>query len=227
MRLADLLARYDLPATFYTPRASQRPTMSEDQLRALATRFELGGHTLDHLDLTTLPDADAKNQIEGCKRWLEDVTARPCPAFCPPLGHFNPQHLAMIRDAGFRSARTVELLSLDRPRPSIDGFVVLPTALQAYPHRRAAYVRNALRRRSITNLWRAATLTTRSWVDTLRSLIERAAQHGGVVHLWGHSWEIEETNQWPTVEEALRLLRDCSTPTTRVTNSELLVTPAA
>src|SRR4051794_21779274 len=29
IRIAELLAKYDLPGTFYIPRASQRPTMEE------------------------------------------------------------------------------------------------------------------------------------------------------------------------------------------------------
>jgi peptidoglycan/xylan/chitin deacetylase (PgdA/CDA1 family) len=227
LRLADLLARYDLPATFYVPRSSQRPTMSEADLRRLSTNFEIGGHTLDHLALAGLSAGEARHQIDGCKSWLQDVIGRECPAFCPPLGKFHEEHLQMIATAGFRLARTVELLSTDSPRRSARGLSILPTTVQAYPHPRSGYVRNALRRRSPRNLWRALTAARSSdWVATLSSFIDRTAQAGGVVHLWGHSWEIDETGQWHQLEEAFRLLRDHSTPTTRFTNTQLVTASA-
>jgi peptidoglycan/xylan/chitin deacetylase (PgdA/CDA1 family) len=228
LRLAELLARYDLPATFYVPRQSQRPTMSPADLRQLATAFEIGGHTLHHVALRDLTPLRVREEVYGCMLWLQDVTGNVCRAFCPPLGQFRAEQLTTVRKAGFRLARTVELLSVDRPRACISGLTILPTSVQAYPHCRSAYLRNALRRKSATNLLRAMTVArSGDWVGTLKSMIDVAAHEGGVIHLWGHSWEIDETGQWAQLEEAFRLLRDHSLATTRFTNSALVAATAA
>lgn len=216
-----MLNKHGLPGTFYVPRQSQRPTMPEADVRRLAEQFEIGGHTLDHLALTTLDGVQAPRHIRGCKAWVEDTTGRPCTAFCPPLGKFAAEHLAQIREAGFETMRTVELLSLDAPR-HVAGLSILPTSIQAHPHGPMAYARNAIRRHSPSNLFRGV-LHARGtdWVALCRRLSDVALHRGGVLHLWGHSWEIEENGQWGALEEALRFLSENSASASRVTNSEL------
>lgn len=220
-RIAELLAKFGLPGTFYLPRQSQRPTLPAADVRRLAERFEVGGHTLDHVALTTLDGVRAAQQIRGSKSWVEEVTGRPCTAFCPPLGKFAPEHLARIREAGFETVRTVELLSLDLPRRAA-GLSVLPTSVQAHPHGAVAYARNAIRRHSPGNLFRGV-LHARGtdWVALCRRLLDVARHRGGVLHVWGHSWEIEENGQWGALEEALRFVSEHAAPASRVTNSEL------
>ncbi len=58
-KLADLLHRYGIRATFYIPRRSQLATLDERQVASLSEHFEIGGHTLDHLALTTLSSDEA------------------------------------------------------------------------------------------------------------------------------------------------------------------------
>ena len=62
----------------------------------------------------------------------------------------------MIRQAGYLGIRSVELLSLDFPRPmgshvrSLErGLLMLPTTLQAYPHGLLAYAKNIIRRGAV------------------------------------------------------------------------------
>jgi peptidoglycan/xylan/chitin deacetylase (PgdA/CDA1 family) len=219
LRLAELLAKYGLTGTFYIPRASQRPTLTADQVRHLSQRFEIGGHTLDHIYLDTVPDQQAHQQIAGCAQWLSDLLGRQCKMFCPPGGQFTRRHLPMIAGAGFGGLRTVELLSLRAPRRA-GGLAILPTTIQAYAHARSAYVRNALKRRSMIGLWRAACCGD-DWTAVARKLLDRALAAGGVFHLWGHSWEIEQYQQWPQLEEILRLMAGVASAAPCVANSEL------
>jgi len=112
LRIAEMLHANHLKGTFYVPRAIPTGVMSEAQIRELSESFEIGGHTLDHLFLPTIPDAQANLQIAGCKKWVEDTTGKPCRMFCPPAGKFNGVHLGMIAGAGFigwRSERLTEL----------------------------------------------------------------------------------------------------------------------
>ncbi len=182
--------------------------METRQIRELSQSFEIGAHTIDHLALTTLSPDEAESQIVDSKHWIEDVTGKRCQMFCPPLGKFNADHHRMIREAGFVGYRTVEMLSTDRPRDS-HGLKVLPTTLQAHPHDRWPLVKNALKRRSIGSLMRS--LGHRggpSWPDNVGPLMNRTVKSGGVFHVWGHSWEIEENGQWQNLDECFRRIRD-------------------
>ncbi len=132
-RVADLLTKYELPGTFYVPRTSEHGTISEDQLRELSSAFEIGSHTLNHVDLNDAIEPVARKEIEDSKSWVEDNTGVPCQMFCPPKGRYSSRHLGLIRNAGFTGMRSVEFLSFAFPRTKA-GIAVMPTTIQAHPH---------------------------------------------------------------------------------------------
>ena len=211
-RVAELLTAHGLTGTFYVPRQWDRPTMGDAELAALADEgFELGGHTVNHRVLTEMGGRAARREIIDCRAWLSDVTGRDCTVFCPPCGRFEPQDVALIREAGYLGFRTVEGWSLDGPRDraGADGTPLfeMPTTLQAQPQPRAGHLRNITKRRSGANLWqyvrhgRGAT-----WLDHAAALLETWAATGGVFHLWGHSWELDEFAQWERLDRVLGLM---------------------
>jgi len=205
-RIADLLSKYGLPGTFYVPIKNSRPTLSPTQIRNLAQCFEIGAHTVNHVMLAGVEPLRAKSEIVDCKNQLEDILGRSCPIFCFPGGSYNSIHLEMLRDAGFLAARTVELLSFERPHRK-HGIALIPTTIQAYSHRTVSYLQNAAKRLSIrgfTNLLLSG--PTKLWPELAYRLLERAASNGGVFHLWGHSWEIEEKGQWDSLDQILSIL---------------------
>ena len=221
MRLAELLHDNQLAATFYIPRAAPTGVMPESQIRLLAESFEIGGHTLDHLFLPTIPDAQADLQISGCKKWIEDTAGRACTMFCPPAGKYLATHLAMIKKSGFHGMRSVELLSTSSPL-TIDGLSQMPTTLQAFPHRRLAYLKNTVKRRRISNLWRYVLLGGPSgWERLAEKLLQNVIDRGGVFHLWGHSWELEQAKQWQALERVLKLMGQFAPSARVVTNGQL------
>jgi hypothetical protein len=144
--------------------------------------------------------------------------------FCPPRGRFAARHLDLARRAGYVGVRSVELLSLDFPRPQA-GLLVLPTTVQAHPHRRLAYARNLIRRAAFRSLWRfILDGCCRDWSRLAGLLLSRAVESGGVFHLWGHSWEMEQTGQWQRLEQVLRFLSRFTTQAAPLTNGELCQT---
>jgi peptidoglycan/xylan/chitin deacetylase (PgdA/CDA1 family) len=219
-RVADLLAKHGLRGTFYVPRTAETATLSAARVRDLAGSFEVGGHTVNHVVLTEASDERARQEIAESKAWLEDTTGRPCPMFCPPKGKFARRHLEMIRAAGYRGVRTVELLSLDRPRTTA-GLMLMPTTVQAHPHGVGAYARNLARRAAGRNLWLWLLHgRTTDWLTLARRLLARAVRRGGVFHLWGHSWELDATGQWGRLDDALRLMGEFSSHA--ATNGEVV-----
>lgn len=220
LRIAELLTKYDLQGTFYVPLHNSRPTMSPAQIRELAGSFEIGAHTVNHVRLTSLNENDARREIEDSKKQLEDLLGKPCLVFCFPGGRYRDVHLRMVRDAGFSGARTVELLSLQRPRCN-NGLNLIPTTIQAHPHGTSAYVRNAAKRLNFSALRNLLLSGPRSWPELAGLLLQRAANGGGVFHLWGHSWEIEEVGQWHALNQTLASMLEYARTTPCITNSEL------
>ena len=227
LRLADLLARYEIPATFYIPRANplnDLPVMSESEIRGLADRgFEVGAHTMDHVVLTDATDEVVRRELVESKAWVESVTGRPCTVFCPPKGKFAARHLDMIREAGFAGFRTTEMWSLDRPRPRHDGLLELPTTLQAQPQPVSGTVRNLAKRWAVGNAVKFLRFGRRGrWIDHAEAVLDHVLSEGrGVFHLWGHSWELAEGDQWGRLERVLARLRGTSGRAMLVSNAEL------
>ena len=222
LRLAELIAKYCLPGTFYVPLRNSRPTLSPAQIRGLSRQFEIGAHTMSHVRLRGLTRSQARHEIADSKKRMEDILGKPCSIFCFPGGGYAKIHLQLLREAGFVAARTVELLSLQRPRTS-HGIALIPTTLQAYPHLARSYLRNAAKRLSVEAAWNLFLgRRAKSWSAFADMLLERAADIGGVFHLWGHSWEIEENGQWQVLDEVLAAISEYRKCASLLTNMELL-----
>jgi peptidoglycan/xylan/chitin deacetylase (PgdA/CDA1 family) len=221
LRLAELLARYELSGTFYVPREASWPVITPPEIRRLSSKFEIGAHTLNHRSLAQLGDEEAGEQLTGSRNWIEEVTGKPCRSFCFPGGKFRRGQLCLVREAGYLSARTTELLSTEFPR-RVEGIAVIPTTIQVFPHSPLTYGKNSLKRWSLGNLARAIPRLHRGdWSDLAVMLFERTLKHGGVFHLWGHSWEIDDQQQWGRLEQLLAVIAENKDKVTGVTNSEL------
>jgi hypothetical protein len=225
LRAADLLTKYGLRGTFYAPKRAQNGTMTVAQIRELGRGFEIGAHTLDHVTLTRTNEHQAWQQIVGSKSWLEDSTGLPCLMFCPPKGKYSGRHLKMVQKAGYLGIRSVELASLDRPRPKA-GLMVMPTSVQAYPHDPLAFCRNSIKRAAFGNLWRYIVHgRSTDWAGLAGSLLRQAVEGGGVFHLWGHSWELQQTGQWQRLDEVLRTMGEFARQAFLLTNGEICQQP--
>src|SRR5437868_3661236 len=216
-RVADLLDRHGIRGTFYLARTFRPNRLPEERIRALATRHEIGGHTVSHPDLTLLSRIAKENEIESGKKWLEDVTGESVAMFCYPFGRFDTETKASVAKAGFKGARTTRQFVL---APRTDRFTVA-TTLHAHPMvlRRdnvrdfGAYFFNTADGR---NRWRGslgiAASMLRGWPRFAETLFRASAlDPDAVFHLWGHSWEIEVSNMWEQLNTFLKFLSsfDC------------------
>jgi peptidoglycan-N-acetylglucosamine deacetylase len=221
LKIAGLLARYELPGTFYVPRDSRTDRLADGEIRQISQSFEIGAHTLRHRSLTSLPGNAVGPEVEGSKAWVEDVTGIPCRMFAFPWGKFTRRHVSAVRSAGFAGCRTTELLSLAAPS-EIAGLKIIPTTVQAHSHRPAAYARNILRRCAFRNLgvfFRCA--GAGSWAKCLELVRDTWLAHGGVLHLWGHSAEIDAAGGWALLQDALSMLHDCRKDSLVMSNGDL------
>jgi hypothetical protein len=81
----------------------------------------------------------------------------------------------------------------------------MPTTLQAYRHGSADYIKDLGRARNASGLWRFTTELSdfKSWLEIGRRLFSRVMERGGIWHLYGHSWEIDEHKLWLELVEML------------------------
>ena len=197
--------------------------MTEQQVRELSRYFEIGAHTMHHVFLDQCGEQTGREEIEQSKKWVEQVTGRECSMFCPPGGKFNARRLAQISAAGFRAIRTVEMISIARPTLCND-LLIMPTSLQAHPHSPTSYLRNVLKRRG-RNLWLYLTRGRNpDWPTLAERLLRTAIARNGVFHLWGHSWEIEESRQWSQLEDVLKLMSEHRQQAPCVSNWQVIST---
>jgi len=202
IKLATLLKRYGIKATFYiSPQDRQfRPSerLAADEIRRLAEDFEIGAHTLTHPHLDQLDSVAARHEILGSKQALEVITGTPVRTFAYPYGEYNEDTKRLVEEAGFRRARTVNRFMTR----SIDELVA-GTSVDTYDHLRDGMM-------SVLNLcgrhpWQVFRM--RRWDNLGKVMFALARERNEVFHLWGHSQEIEAHGDWQRLEAFLRWLR--------------------
>ena len=227
MRMADLLLRHGLRATFYIPMRNCEgpPVLTPPALRELSKHFEIGSHTLEHCYLTRLGIHDALTQIHDGKAALQDLLGEKVDGFCYPGGKYTSLHSKMVQSAGFSYARTTRNFYLSAGTSVYD----LPTTLQFYPHTRSVLLRNFIsqgawpqRRTALGVIGHEA-----DWLDRLTLLIDYAARSGSVCHLWCHSLDIEKLGLWKRLDELLRFAARRFTPAQRMDNAQLVAAAVA
>jgi polysaccharide deacetylase len=204
LRLAEMLSRSGVKGTFYIP-TRYAPASSMDiaaQRSLLAAGFEIGSHGVTHVRLGASPDP--MRELTDSRRHLEDTLGRGVWSFCYPLGDFNPRTAAMVRRAGYLLARTTVGL---RTGTRFNRFQ-MPVSMQFYPHPRQILLRHELRGgnlRGISAWMRKWSMKSRP-LALARVMFEDVAANGGVFHLWGHSWEIEQQGSWRELEDLLKVI---------------------
>src|SRR3989344_5312019 len=221
-RVAALLEKNRLRGTFYIPRDYWGKRLSDDAVRKLSEKFEIGAHTLTHADLLKLSSEEVRREVEGSKEWLAGITGKSIDMFCYPRGRYNDAIRDAVRAAGYRGARTTKQFSLASGKPFEMATTVHVYPLPFRPGVGFRRMFGPIRERfggfrslgvSLYDLRRFESAAKRSF-DTALKL-------GGVFHLWGHSWEVEKYGLWEQLEHVLEYIgrrNDC----TYVTNGELV-----
>lgn len=221
LRLAEMLCRHGMAGTFYLPIANSegRPVLDAGQMRQLAASgSEIGAHTHDHIRLDSLSDSEALRQIQQGKTTLEQRLGLAVTGFCYPGGRGIARAKHAVRQCGFTYARTTEMFQLT---PSDDPYVQ-PTSVQVFPHHASALLRNWGRWGMGSDRLGMAIRCSRSpnLSDRLDMMLDTAMTRGGLLHVWGHSWEIEERNLWPVLDRFLARAAALISPSRRLSNAK-------
>jgi peptidoglycan/xylan/chitin deacetylase (PgdA/CDA1 family) len=99
LRLLDVLAKHQAKATFFLigKYVRQRPEIA----RAIqAAGHPIGNHTFNHPNLIFVSGARLRQELEDCRKALEDAIGAPAPLFRPPFGGRRPNVLRTARSVG-------------------------------------------------------------------------------------------------------------------------------
>jgi peptidoglycan/xylan/chitin deacetylase (PgdA/CDA1 family) len=197
LKLAEDLRSRGIRGTFYIPIAPYQGQRALDhaQLRSLSSEgFEIGAHGFSHKLLWGLTAEELAREVDPCKPTLEGILGAEVRMFCYPCGRYDSNVVRALKDAGYCGARTVRMLAT---RLAFNPFE-MPTTLQIFPHPRFSYLRNIARARKLEGLqvYLAQRESLGDWIELGKRLFDSVLQNGGIWHLYGHSWEIEERGLW-------------------------------
>jgi peptidoglycan/xylan/chitin deacetylase (PgdA/CDA1 family) len=218
-RTAELLRACALKATFYVPATNpEREVLAIGELRAIAESFEIGAHTFSHRSLAGLSDEAALKEIRDGKEWLENRLGDAVISFCYPRGKFTRRTPALVREAGLAGARTCmfNLNSLPRDR------YLAGVSTHAHSHARHVQLRHALLERNFRGVHNFASIhrLADDWATHFAAALAWVDGHGGVAHLYLHSWEIDHHGEWGKLRAVLEHAAGYRR-LTRITNGEL------
>ncbi len=101
-----LLKKYQAKATIYIATdIAEIKKLSPEQIVEMASSglIEFGAHSVHHVNLTKLDDAQAVQEIQNSRAIVERLVGS-CQSFAYPYGRFEERHEAMVEAAGFTSA---------------------------------------------------------------------------------------------------------------------------
>lgn len=204
LRIAEMLLKHGIRGNFYVPVKPFRgnPALRAGEMRSMISAgLEIGAHGVDHEIMSELSLDETTRVVSSCKRYLEDRLGDEVPMFCYPRGRYKAYTIDCLRQAGYLGARTTRMLAT---KPDFDPFR-MPTSSQAFPHTPVRYLRNMARARNVTGMYDyLIRLRTRhDWVALGKKMFDRVAGEGGIWHLYGHSWELDELNLWAGLDELL------------------------
>jgi peptidoglycan-N-acetylglucosamine deacetylase len=214
VRLARMLKEHGLKATFYVAPENQefakQDLLSLPEIRDLSQDFEIGAHSMTHRRLPAISEQEAAREIIESKAVLEQVTGKEIKVFCYPGGAYTNLHVQLVKDAGYRYARTVARYTFTVDDPYEAG-----TSLHVYNHR--------------SDLWQIAcfvkfqpirVLHCLEWDALAKAMFDQVIKEGGIYHIWGHSWEIDEHDDWERLGNVFRYI-SANPKVSYVTNGEL------
>lgn len=183
LRMVELLDKYKMKGIFFIPTIGCE--LSVDEIKEISYRHIMGGHTTSHpQDIKRLSDEDAYYDIRDNKEWLEEITEKEVVWFCYPRGRYNEKTIEIVKDLGFKYARTTLVGNTD----------VCENNYRLHPSVHVAKNRKEYK--------------GQEWLEFAIEQYKIAKnKENSYYHIWGHSWEIEEQGLWGELEELFKYIK--------------------
>jgi peptidoglycan/xylan/chitin deacetylase (PgdA/CDA1 family) len=89
--------------------AEARMALSNAEIAEMRESVDFQSHTRFHPILTTCSDEDCVDEIAGSRVEVEKLVGKPCRHFSYPNGDYTERELQLVRESGYRSARTINV----------------------------------------------------------------------------------------------------------------------
>ena len=198
LKICELLEKYDLKGTFFVVNNWIGKEISRDQLRHISDEHEIGAHTLDHTVLTHVSEDAARKQIFDSKKLLEQELRKPVTSFAYPKGYYNKSHVRMVRDAKYICARTTNPFCTSHTGNPYE----INVTLWAYPHA-IRDLKGIFRLAGISKKYFFNPLKIKRWSELGKEVFDIVLSAGGVFHLFGHAWQVDQIAGWQKLEDLL------------------------
>lgn len=190
LKMAELMSKYDVPTIFYWPsmleKAKNRSTTSswltEENCKEIASRFEIGSHSMSHQPMNRMTIPQLAVEITDSRKYWQDVTGQEINSFAYPKNSINNMAKALIKGAGYKSART-----------SITGWLKSgddPFAIQCT-------VQIGIDRIEYSD---------KCWEYFADEMLEKANDES-VFYIFGNSWDVETHNDWDALESLIKKIK--------------------
>ncbi len=200
IEVARLLQKHNLQGTFYVaPESSlleRQERLPRKVIASISDQFEIGGHTRTHADLSKLAAADVEAEIASGREILEEATGKKISAFCYPYGAYNETTRQALDRLGFGYARTVKQFTFGFTDRLCAGTTV--HCLSHHYNNRKAFTLLRAAGYNPVRAWRCL-----DWARLAKTLFDTCRGNGGIYHLWGHSWEVDQNNDWSRLDSVL------------------------
>ncbi len=203
LKLAPLLKQYGIRGTFYVSPENRefrkKDLLSAEEIIRLGRDFEIGAHTMTHPRLTRISKKEAFYEIIDSKKYLEKLLGEEIRCFCYPRGDHNEKIKELVKRAGFCYSRTMKRFEFHNAK----DLLLSGTALEAHRNSLLTLPIDSLKILKISRFNLLEFIRNLNWENLAKRMFDRVEKHGGVYHLWGHSWVIERGDEWEKLERVL------------------------
>lgn len=174
--LAEVLKRFNIPAVWFIE--VNTPEKVRQILEFSDMGFEIGSHTVNHTILRPCDEELQRYEIFESKKAIECITKEPVEWFCYPRGRFDKTTIKLVKEAGYKYARTTNLGIVDFSNP-----YRLNTTCHCFARREYGGL---------------------PWEAVFKTALLNQTN----VHLWGHMKEIVKQGDLPKLESLFRWLKE-------------------
>jgi hypothetical protein len=99
----------------------------------------------------------------------------------------------------------------------------MPVSFQFFPHPPVTHIRHALKEANLKGLinWCKLWHLEKDLVQLTELVLNRLLTQGGILHIWGHAWEIEQFGLWGRLKAVCERIA-CHQSVQYLTNSQIL-----
>jgi len=200
-KLCSLLKTYDIKGTIYYPlEYTEYDLLTYDELKEISKDFEIGSHTFSHKILPELSEDEILDELKNSKMKLKEIIGYDIVSFCYPDGKYNDKVIECVKKSGYRGARTTSLF-----RSHITDPYLMGTTIQAVDRILLSKGKQLITSddKGLGNHLLSSGNIFKNWASLAISSFDYVVKNGGIWHLWGHSKEIEDNNDWEELDSVL------------------------